>query len=452
MEKIKNLILGAGIAGISSSYHLGHKNCLILEKNTYPYGLLFSTLSNGYTWDQGPHVSFTKHEYVRNLLADNINNEFYEHAVTPKCYYQGLWIDHPVQTNLYQLPDNIKTSCINSFLKAREGDSETSNSYSNYRVWLESAMGEEITDTFVAPYTRKYWTTENLTIDWIGPRIYKPSIDDVMSGSVGKLDKSSHYITKIRYPKSGGYQSFVNKLGTKANIQFSHEVEAVDLDNKIVCCSNGKKFNYKNLISSLPLPVFVKKAGLYNKGINEAADQLACSELLLINVEVPEKITFKEHWLYVYDEKMYSTRITLMNNLSDQNSPTGKSGVQVEVYFSKYRNFKGDILEIGNKVVKELLKIGIISNKKVMMESKWSYQWVPFANIVFDHKRRDALNSIFSSLEPYGLIRTDNDLEALTDWDKHHKRELGELTMIGRFGEWKYYWSDDCILTGRSIS
>ena len=65
---IENLILGSGISGLSSSYHLGHENCLILEKKKYPYGHVFSDNKNGIIWDEGPHVSFTKNEYVKNLF------------------------------------------------------------------------------------------------------------------------------------------------------------------------------------------------------------------------------------------------------------------------------------------------------------------------------------------------------------------------------------------------
>ena len=35
MKTVENLILGAGISGISASFHIGHEKCLILEKNDY---------------------------------------------------------------------------------------------------------------------------------------------------------------------------------------------------------------------------------------------------------------------------------------------------------------------------------------------------------------------------------------------------------------------------------
>ena len=72
---IENLILGGGISGVSASYHIGHDTCAILEKESFSLGILESRTINGYTWDQGPHVSFTKHDYVKSLFAENIDGQ-----------------------------------------------------------------------------------------------------------------------------------------------------------------------------------------------------------------------------------------------------------------------------------------------------------------------------------------------------------------------------------------
>ena len=120
MKEVNNLILGGGISGLSASYHIGHDKCLILEKNEHPFGILKSHETRGFTWDQGPHVSFTKHKYVKELFKANVKNELYEHSVFPTSYYKGIWINHPVQSNLYQLPDNIKENASNlSYMNER---------------------------------------------------------------------------------------------------------------------------------------------------------------------------------------------------------------------------------------------------------------------------------------------------------------------------------------------
>ena len=66
-----------------------------------------------------------------------------------------------------------------------------------------------------------------------------------------------------------------------------------------------------------------------------AAKKLNCSKLLPVNVEIPHSSKNDAHWLYVYDEKMYTTRVTLMDNLSHNNCPKGKSEPRSRFIFRK---------------------------------------------------------------------------------------------------------------------
>jgi len=449
MEKVENLILGAGISGISASFHIGHDKCLLLEKNNYSLGILQSENINGFTWDQGPHVSFTKHDYVKNLFAKNTDNEFYEHEVSPSSYYNGLWIDHPVQSNLYQLPDDIKKKCVDSFLHQRTFN-ESDVKLDNYSDWLKFSLGDEITERFVSAYTRKYWTVDpvNLTTDWIGPRVHIPDTDEFLSGASKKQKKSSHYITKVRYPIQGGYQSFVELMTKGANVYKNHNIVNIDLKNKIVKCKNGKEFGYKKLISTIPLPVFVSLIDSLKEDIKIAASKLSCSKLLLVNVEIPHKISNKEHWLYVYDEDKYTTRITIMDNLSEYNSPKDTTAAQVEIYFSENLPSKDECEKISKKVISELFEMKIIKNDFLIDDINYHNRCLEYANVIFNHDRRPSLEIILDALTEYGYVRKHDDLEALTDW-KNHPKPRGEIFLLGRFGEWKYYWSDDCVMAGK---
>lgn len=448
MKEVNNLILGGGISGISASYHIGHDKCLILEKNEHPFGILKSHETRGFTWDQGPHVSFTKHEYVKELFKENVKNEFYEHSVFPTSYYKGIWINHPVQSNLYQLPDNIKEKCIKSFIHERKKGIK--NEFRNYEEWLKYSLGNEITSRFVRSYTKKYWTVEpeKLTTDWIGPRMYVPTVDEFLKSASSKPKESKHYITKVRYPKFGGYESFVKPMQQGAQIMYSHKIENINLEKKIVTCSNGETYKYKKLISTIPLPIFVSLIKHFNMDVYAAAKKLNCSKLLLVNVEIPHKVNNKSHWFYVYDDDMYTSRVTIMDNLSSFNSPKGKSGLQVEVYFSPEKVVNANFDDISNEVVKELIKIGVIKNDCKNEEIITSYEYLEYANVIFDHNRRASLDTILNSLVSYGYIRKHDDLDAITEWDKHSNPE-GTLFLLGRFGEWKYYWSDDCVMAGR---
>jgi hypothetical protein len=89
---------------LSTSFHFGHENCLLLEKNLEPFGHIGHTEREGFLWDKGPHVSFTKSDYVRELFGSSVSSEFEEHEVVTGNYFQGHWVDHPAQTSASVLP------------------------------------------------------------------------------------------------------------------------------------------------------------------------------------------------------------------------------------------------------------------------------------------------------------------------------------------------------------
>lgn len=452
MEKVEFLILGSGIAGLSASFHIGHDRCLILEKQEHAFGTLFSEKLNGFTWDKGPHVSFTKSVYVRDLFKESVKGLYFEKEVKVGNYYKGHWLDHPVQANLYQVPEPLRTECVDSFLESRA--SKSLDDTTDYAQWLLSSLGQKITENFVAPYTRKYWTVEpsELSLDWIGGRIYRPNIDDVIKGSTGKLEEKTHYVNSIRYPAFGGYQSFANKFFIDSNIINSTVVVKIDLQKNLVYCQNGDVYEYEKLISTIPIPQLVPLVANINPTTLKAAEKLSCSELLLLNIEVDEISSRPEDWIYVYDEDKFCTRINFTEKLSKNNAPIKKSGIQVEVYFSKYKPFNGNIDLIGSAVVEELFEMGILNSRESVKNARINSRFIKYANVIFDHQRRVSLDEIFIELSKLGLSRNDGDLDALTDWDKPSDFTPGNFYLLGRFGEWKYYWSDDCVLSGKRLA
>ncbi|MDB3957866.1 NAD(P)-binding protein [Opitutales bacterium] len=441
-------IIGAGLAGLSCSYHLGHDKCLIFEKNTYTGGHIFSHFHNGYVWDEGPHVSFTENEYVQKLFYDSVNGELNEFECNVSNWYQDSWIPHPAQSNLYAIPEPLRSKCLKDFLKSRN-QPITNNDILNYGDWLKNAFGKTFADTFPATYTEKYWTSNpsNLTTDWIGKRVFNPDIETVKKGFYKPAEKSTHYIKKVRYPKEGGYVSFAKNFKQNSNVLNNHQVEQFDLKERKVFFTNGTVHNYERLINTLPLNAFIGLCNSCPEEILNAAKNLACTSLLLVNVTAEHESMTPYHWMYVYDKNKYSTRINQVNLLSECNTPYGKIGIQVEVYLSRgsLSNVQKEI--ISKKVIQELIEMKLIKKAESVHT-----QFIPYANVIFDHNRRENLNYILEWLTQFGLEREDDDLEPTTTWSSKKNVKIGRLALAGRYGQWNYYWSDDCVLRGSILS
>ena len=452
------LILGAGLSGLAASYHIGHSRCLVLEKNDRPFGHIRSHRRDGFTWDTGPHVSFTKNEYVRSLFQSSVACKLQEFEVQVSNYYKGHWIAHPSQTSLHQVPEPLRSECLRSFLRTRNHPGHSEQRPVNYLEWLELAFGSVFSETFPAAYTRKYWTREaaELTTQWIGDRVLYPNIEDVVEGSLRALDHKTHYITKVRYPSQGGFEVFAEGLRAGCNIRYGAEVAAIDLDRKMVWLTDGQCLEYTRLINTLPLPTFINACINVPQHVKDSARRLSCTQLLLVNIGVPHTTIRPETWIYVYDEEKFATRINFTERLAPGNAPIGWTGIQVEVYFSRHRPLSLPPEQVADRVEKEIIEMGIIDPTRFPVSIK-SHRHIchsPWANVIFDHDTAPALEIIWSWLEKFGLQRENDDVAPLTQWDKLHNvsESDGTIFMAGRFGQWKYFWTDDCVLRGRQIA
>ncbi|MCP9841963.1 NAD(P)-binding protein [Synechococcus sp. J7-Johnson] len=443
-------ILGAGLAGLSCSYFIGHENCLIFERNQYEGGHIATHVRDECFWDEGPHVSFTKHSEVRDLLTWSASGSVLEYPTNVANSYHGHWIPHPAQSNLGSVPEPLARQCFDDFLASRvQTDMQESDGPPlHYGEWLERAFGPTFAKTFPTAYTQKYWTChpDDMTVDWVGERVYYPDVATVEEGYIGVTSKNTHYITSVRYPESGGYMSFACGIKNGANLILGKEVVSIDLASHRISFSDGTDHSYEALINTMPLDKFVKMIRHAPSNIVNSAQALNCSSLLLVNIRASGPTRLPYHWLYVYDQNMYSTRISQTQLLSPRNTPSGSIGIQVEVYASRYRPFSQGYDEIAKQVVSEVLQLGLATEIEVV-----STQYVPYANIIFDHHRRDNQNAILDWLSGFGLEREEDDLDPMTDWGKAKSKRPQGINLAGRFGQWKYFWTDDCILRGKQF-
>ena len=94
-------------------------------------------------------------------------------------YWKGYWIKHPAQCNLYGLPTDLVVAILRDLIALQNnGQAEVRN----YADWLVATYGRTFAETFPMQYGRKFHTTvaENMTTDWLGPRLYRPSLEEVL--------------------------------------------------------------------------------------------------------------------------------------------------------------------------------------------------------------------------------------------------------------------------------
>jgi protoporphyrinogen oxidase len=294
-----------------------------------------------------------------------------------------------------------------------------------YEDWLRVAYGRSFAEWFPERYTLKYHTTEarNLTTDWMGLRMYRPSLEEVLRGALAPASPNVHYIQSFRYPKRGGFQSYVAGLSARHRIELGCEVVRIEPRARTLAFANGRSERYDALVSSIPLPELVRLVAGAPPDVLAAAERLACSSCVLVNLGVGRDDFASTHISYFYDLDVVFPRVSYPHRMSAGNAPAGKGCIQVELYFSKqYRPFAGRPSDWIEPTIRDLVRCGVLREDDELLVKDAVF--VPYANIIFDHPRAEALAAVHGFLDD------------------------AAIRPCGRYGEWAYFWTDDSYKSG----
>jgi protoporphyrinogen oxidase len=419
------VVLGSGMAGFGAAHRLHAEGItpIMYDKNPYYGGHTASfRYETGFLFDVGPHISFTKDPRIQELFAESVDQQYETVQINLNNYWRGHWPLHPVQLHLHGLPEDIIVKVIADFVEEHHAPEPP---VKNYADWLRSSFGQTFAELFPMQYTRKYHltTADNMSTDWLGPRMYRPSLEEVLRGALSPSSPHVHYITHFRYPSEGGFISYLKKFVPLGQLKLNHEVVSIDPRARHLTFSNGLVARYDGLISSVPLPDLIRMIQGAPQDVLEAAQRLACSTCVLVNIGVNREDLSRAHMTYFYDEDICFTRLGFPHMLSAHNAPPGTGSIQAEVYFSdKYKPFTGSPDDWIEPVIRDLIRCGLLREDDSILSRK--AMLLRYANIIFDLDRAVALDTVHGYLDDLGIA------------------------YCGRYGDWGYMWTDESFISG----
>ncbi len=423
MESI--VVLGSGMGGLGAAHRLSAEGMrpVLYDRNSYHGGHTASFVhEGGFVFDIGPHISFTKDPRIQELFAESVGGQFETIQIRLNNYWRGYWPLHPVQLHLHGLPEDVIIKVITDFVEASQ---QPEGKITNYAQWLLASFGKTFAELFPMQYTRKYHltTAENMSTDWLGPRIYRPSLEEVLRGALSPSAPNIHYITHFRYPTKGGFGAYLSKFLPLADIQLNHELVGLDPRSRELTFRNGERAGYDAVVSSVPLPELVPMIAGTPPDIVAAARRLACSTCVLVNVAIDRDDLSDAHMSYFYDQDICFTRLSFPHMLSSTNVPPGCGSIQAEVYYSsKYRPLDVPPESLIEPVIRDLKKCGLVrETDKILFKNAFL---VPYANVIFDLDRTEALKTVHGYLDDLGVA------------------------YCGRYGDWGYMWTDESFISG----
>jgi protoporphyrinogen oxidase len=405
-KKIKTLILGGGVTGISTASFL-NDDYIILEKNSEVGGYCKTTIQDGFIWDYSGHFFHFNNEEIKDYVIKNVDCEILEVNKITKIYYKNNYIDFPFQYNIHQLPKEEFIDCLYDLFKRGDVNQTTFKSY------VKSTLGDSISNKFIIPYNEKLYACDLNNLDHNSMGRFFPKIIDVnelLEKIKNKKNLPSYNDTFI-YPVNGTFEfvkSILKRVNSE-NIKTNTEVKKIDLKNKLVFVDN-ETYKFKNLVNTLPFNVFLN--------LCEEKNDLSYNKVVVFNLGFDLKSIEKNHWVYFPGNEIFY-RVGFYDNILSQN----RMSLYVEIG-----------MKVGDEVNEGVLLDRVLSDLKM-------------SKIITDHK---LLSYQMVVMSPAYVHINKKSKDIYENWCNLNNKN--GIYSIGRYGSWTYCSIEDNIIEGKSIS
>jgi len=330
MSEIEYLIIGGGPTGLGAAcrLHEKSKDWHLLEAEDHFGGLAASFVDEqGFTWDIGGHVQFSHYETFDRYMDLALGKDgWFDHERESWIWVRKRFVPYPFQLNLHRLDPEDRERCLDGLRQASSVKGQAAPA--TFRDWILATFGPGIADMFLLPYNFKVWAypPEKLDYHWIGERVAVPDLHAVMKSIETGDDQVSWGPNRtFRFPKYGGTGAVWNAIGKRLpaeRVSLSSPVERVDVAGRMAFSSDGRKWRYRHLLTTLPLNHLIRlAAGVVDEGI---ASRLRYSATNVVGFGMegqPPPHLETKCWMYFPESHSPYYRITVFSNYSRNNVP-----------------------------------------------------------------------------------------------------------------------------------
>lgn len=427
---MKILIMGAGLAGISLANFLQRIDKIdsidIIEKADEIGGLCRSIHKNGYTYDIGPHILFSKDKEMLQLMLD-VLPEKNDLRRSNQIIYKGRYVQYPFENDLSKLPKNDLNYCVTSFLN---------NPYRKYEPqnmlqFFLKTFGEGITNTYLRPYNEKIWKYDPSFMDTqMVERIPQPTDEEIMRSANGETVDGYVHQLYFHFPKHGGIEAvvkgFEHRLNDKCHIHLNQCVCEVKKNGKRFCVdTDTSSYECDMLISTIPVQELSKAYNGITEDIKATIDSLKYNSIMIAFVKTREDLS-GDNFAFMNPEKdIIFHRISKMDFLGEAYK-SDSATYMVEITYRQ-----GDYIStLTEEVLKERISDGLCrigfakSNTDVDFINLTRH---PYAYVIYDLNHKSNMTAIRKYFDDEGVY------------------------LHGRFGNFEYWNMDKVIRESKNL-
>ena len=420
-HKEETIILGGGLTGLSAAHYLDG-DCLVLEADETPGGLCRSFHEDGFTYDIGGHILFSKDRELLDEIIGWLGENKGKKRRNNQIRYRDRFVKYPFENGLAALDREDIYECLISFLNRPDQIPE------NLEEWCYARFGRGIAEKYLLPYNRKIWkrALKELSLLWVD-RIPDPSREEIVKSALGIETEGYVYQLNFLYPKRGGIQALIHSLlnqlpevktgfWVKNIIRRKEGWEIMDGNRSVL----GKR-----IISTIPIFNLINSLESVPDKVRDALKKLQYNSVVVVMIGVNHEGLTGRTALYIPDPDILAHRVCYLKEFSSWNAPEGKSHLIAEITVPPGDPLlKSEDSKLVEQVAADLKDICGFSKDDIISSD---VKRVGYAYVVYDLEYEKNTKIIYDYLDSLGIY------------------------YAGRFGSFKYINMDACVKMSKEL-
>lgn len=429
-------VIGAGVAGLTTAYSLSKSNCQVdVFESDGKVGGMAGTIT---LWNQrvdiGPHRFFSNDKRVNDLWLEVVGDDYEMVNRLTRIYYDNKFYKYPLRigNTLSNLGIMEASRCLFSYLKQKFIAPKQDGSFED---WVQSKFGARLFSIFFKTYSEKLWgiPCNELDSDFAAQRIKKLSLYEAIRNAAykGRGNKHKTLVDQFAYPLGGTgmvYERMARLIQQSGNriylntpvyrvVNYKGRALGIELED-------GTFKEYDHIVSTMPYTLMVKTLTEVPDEITALAKKLTFRNTVIVYLLINGTNIFPDNWLYIHSTELSMGRVTNFSNwVPDICNNEQKTILAIEYWCNHnselWSSKDQDFIRLAST---EIAKTGLV--EPALIEDGYVYR-INKCYPVYKKGYKEILNPI-------------NDFVSTIE----------NLSVIGRYGSFKYNNQDHSILMG----
>ncbi len=459
-------IIGAGPAGMTAAYQLAKAGVAVevFEAGPSVGGLAKTIELWGQRVDLGPHRFFSTDARVNGLWFEIVGRDYKIVNRLTRILYQKKFYAYPFKAwnALTNLGLFEAARCVASYVYQKLFLIRQDGSFEN---WVVARFGRRLFEIFFKSYSEKLWgiSCKNLDSDFAAQRIKKLSLLEAIKYAVFKDKQKKHktLLDQFAYPTGGTgmvYERMKEAICARGGqVHCQAPVSRVLTQNQSaigILLEDGSTHLFDHVISSMPITLLVSQLSDAPKNVLDNAAALKFRNTILVYLEINAADLFPDQWIYVHSPELQTGRVTNFRNWVPTLYGNAKTTIVAleywcydqEALWSKSEEelilmAKREIKRIGLRAMRYLSKNKEELSKEEIVKQEFVDDFVRHA------KEFEVLRGHVHKIRRCYPVYERGYKQHLKPIEQY-LNSIKNLSVIGRYGAFKYNNQDHSILMG----